>query len=322
MRGSVPWMLAVICWTAGIAEGNTRAANAANTRGYALHKKKKYREAAVEYRKAIDADPEHLLARYNLACVASMTNDAKTAIAELAWIADRGTWDVAASKVAAKAAKDKELAWIRSEEPSGELLASTKIPDGGVLDLLDKPDPAFVGTPTTDATLVRAMASAPGPHEERCSTTTLATKLEVTKGGTIAANQRDGVVVLDSKGTIITRSEPLGCATLRDNLRILNHVAGIPEPHAEGDSNLVNTRMVVVQYPKGMTMNVSIFAYLESKKLIRAFDAVVMGEDGTGKLHMTPLLGKLVFTPPGKTKPVVYQWDAATTKYVPEGKTN
>lgn len=52
-----------------VASADTKAANASNKRGFALHKKKKYAEAAVEYRKAIAEDPAHLLARYNLACV-------------------------------------------------------------------------------------------------------------------------------------------------------------------------------------------------------------------------------------------------------------
>ena len=44
-----------------------------------------------------------------------------------------------------------------------------------------------------------------------------------------------------------------------------------------------------------------------------------MGFEGTGSLVQTTMLNNLVFTPPGK-KPIVYRWDEASTKYVPESQ--
>ena len=67
------WM--IIAMLSGAASGTAAdpaRAKAANARGYALHKQKKYAEAAVEYRKAITEDPTYVFARNNLACVASL----------------------------------------------------------------------------------------------------------------------------------------------------------------------------------------------------------------------------------------------------------
>lgn len=304
-------LLVVVSWSA-IAEADTKAATAANTRGYALHKKKKFAEAAIEYRKAIAEDPAHLLAHYNLACVASLTKDADTAKDQLRWIADRSGWDKAAAAVIKKAAKDKDLVWIRGVDQEGsELAGGLKNTDVTPANVLDRGDaPSYIGKTTTDAKLLATLASTPGKHEKGCDGTTFATSGDFLTGATVAVNLRDGLVALDDKGALIARTEPLGCSNKRESVEAL--------VQADGDRRWSVSRQFVVQYAKGSDSKVAIFALVENKRFARVFDAEIMGFNGTGTLLQTPLLKNLVFTAAGATKPVIYRWDASSTKYVPE----
>lgn len=309
MRLLLAFVMVGVC--AGPVMADAQKAVTANAKGYALHKKKKYAEAAVEYRKAIAEDPSHLLAHYNLACVASLTQDHDTAVEALRWIADRSTWDKAAAGVMTKAGKDKELTWIRGQQGLGsELAGGMKNMSLAIANLIDRSDtPIFAGKETTEAKALKAMAGTSGKHEEKCNTKTFSTSADSMKGITFGANLRDGLVAFDDKGASIAHTDALGCASPRDTMHALNQaeaVAGVQ-------------RLFVVQYSKRTEMNVTIFALIE-KRFVRVFDAELMNFDGTGTLQQTPLLYNLVFTPPGKQKPIVYRWDEASTKYVPESQ--
>jgi hypothetical protein len=66
--------------------------------------------AAEQFHVAIDADPRYIVSHYNLACVASLLGDAKTAVAELRWLdepSDSQRW----TKLA-KAAADPDLDFV------------------------------------------------------------------------------------------------------------------------------------------------------------------------------------------------------------------
>jgi tetratricopeptide (TPR) repeat protein len=310
MRGWIAVVMATVCWSA-IAEADTKAANAANARGLALHKKKKYAEAAAEYKKAITEDPSHILARYNLACVGSLTKDQDTAKEQLNWIADRSTWDEAAEKVMMKAAKDADLVWLRKLDFEGqELAGGMKNTTLGVWDLIIKNEKSLdKGKPTTDETLLKAVAAAPGKHEQACRADAVAAKGDFPKGATAVVNLRDGLAVLDDKGAVVARTEPLGCTNNREKVHGLN-LARDPQTKA--------SRLFVVQYANRTEMKVAIFALFENKRFERVFEAELMGADGTATLVQTSMLYKLVFTPAGKDEAIVYRWDEATTKYVPE----
>jgi len=96
------------------------AAGAANVRGMKLYRQKDYRRAADEFRKAIASDPRHLLAHYNLACVAALDGDKKTALAELRWLA--GNPDPAAAGALAKAKTDPDLRSVVGDPEARKLL--------------------------------------------------------------------------------------------------------------------------------------------------------------------------------------------------------
>lgn len=310
MRGLLAVIVVALVSWSSLAHADLKAANAANSRGYALHKKKKYPEAAVEYRKAIAADASHLLAHYNLACVASLTKDAATAKEQLTWIADRATWDTAALDVIKKTApKDKDLIWIRKLDQEGNELASG-MQNTELLhyDLADRSEsPADVGKATTDAKLVKALAGAAGNHAATCSADTFATSGSSLAPSTALASLRDGVAVVDDKGAVIARTEPLGCTSAREQVQAL----------AQADAPAGAKRLLVVQYTNRTEMKIAVFALTDSKKLVRAFEAELMGFDGTGALIQTNVSYKLVFTPAGK-KPVVYRWNPTSTTYVAE----
>jgi hypothetical protein len=96
------------------------AAGAANVRGMKLYHQKDYRHAGEEFRKALAADPRHVLAHYNLACVSALDGDKKTALAELRWLA--GNPDPAAASALAKAKSDPDLRSIVGDPEAKKLL--------------------------------------------------------------------------------------------------------------------------------------------------------------------------------------------------------
>jgi len=98
-------VLVVSC--AAAAADSKEDAKAANVRGMQLYGKKDYAAAAKEFRAAIAAQPEFVLAHYNLASMAALLGDKATVIAELTWLRD--SKDPAARKVLDKAPTDPDL---------------------------------------------------------------------------------------------------------------------------------------------------------------------------------------------------------------------
>jgi len=92
--------------------GPTRVDHAAavdeNKEGMAKYNDHDYRTAAARFRHAIVADPKFVLARYNLASVASILGDAPTVAAQLAALAAM-KGDAAAKSAVAKGASDPDL---------------------------------------------------------------------------------------------------------------------------------------------------------------------------------------------------------------------
>lgn len=307
--------LAVLCAAAGTSAADTAKAKAANTRGFALHKQKSYKAAAVEYRKAIAEDPSYLLPHYNLACVASLTKDADTARAELAWVFDRATWDSAAKTAVTKASKDRDLAWILDNDEDARSYANpTNIE---TLDLL-APECCFArGKPGSDPKVAQAIAAASGAHAPTCSAAAFSFTLDsvIAGKGTVAATLRDGVALLDAAGQLVARSEPLGCGSPQDQLALLNHGQAVPSPYASQDTPLLHIYYVVVAYGSTSKQSVAIFA-IRNHQLLRVFDGVTRSDAGLGHLTLTPL-GNLVYTAPGERKPRIFRWDPASSKLAP-----
>jgi hypothetical protein len=104
-----------------VAFGRTAGAVAANARGLKLLKQKDYPHAVEELRKAIAADPAHLLAHYNLACASALGGDRKAAIAELRWLG--ASADPAARSALAKARTDADLKSVVDDAEVKKLLA-------------------------------------------------------------------------------------------------------------------------------------------------------------------------------------------------------
>jgi hypothetical protein len=319
MRASLLVVAAVMC-AAPVAGADPARAKAANTRGYALHKQKKYKEykeAAAEYRAAIAEDPSYLLAHYNLACVASLLSDLDTALHQLAWVADRAAWDPAARSAVAKARTDRDLAWLRDTDVQGVVLTGTDLADEGTLDLVAGPEPGLAGKPA-DAAASKALGAAPGKHDEPCSGEALGAPLGRDASASVVASLRDGVAVLDPAGKLIARSEPLGCTGPRDHIAALTQSAGVPRPFDPSDHALVTARLVVIRYWAGSKQNIAVYVVNEARQIARAFDAPLAGSAGDGALAQTRVLGDLLYTAPGEARKRVFRWDGASAKYVEE----
>lgn len=308
--------IAILVAGTAIARADAAKARAANTRGYALHKQKKYREAAIEYRKAIAEDPSYLLAHYNLACVASLENDGPGALRELAWVADRAAWDPSARSAAEKARTDRDLAWLRDSQPAAADLITADHLAYGTLDLLNMTEPDQTGSASTDAALLQAVASAPGKHADRCSAAAFAVQFDNGATQTVAASLRDGVGLLDDHGKLVTRSEPLGCTGPRERVTLLNRADAVSWGGPDTAAEQTGGRIVVVMYWVGAQQNVTIFTFSDKSRFVRAFDAPALSSTGDGSLLLTRRLGHLVYRAPGAKTPRVFHLDLASWKYV------
>lgn len=304
-------------------------AKAANVRGLTLAKKKQYKEAEAEYRKAIALDPGMVVAHYNLACAAWLADDADVAFLEIAWISNRAAWDDQARAAVKAAHTDPDLKtllnnWTEADQWLG----------AGALETTDLLKPVVHGTGYHALTaqelapLKAALAAAPGPHAAECSAgdarqgRVLGEQLPGGKEQTAVATLRDGLGLIDASGKLLARSEPLGCTAegaSQDQLGALAYVdarrdqlTGMPP---------IPDHFFVVQYSNGgkqqWSTSVALFARKDDK-LIRVFEGVTSSSDlnGAGKLDQTSL-GDLIYQAPGDKTKHVLLWDQATFKFAP-----
>lgn len=304
-------------------------AKAANVRGLTLAKKKQYKDAEAEYRKAIALDPGMVVAHYNLACAAWLADDADVAFLEIAWISNRAAWDDQARAAVKAAHTDPDLktmlsSWMEADQWLG----------AGALETTDLLKPAVHGTGYHALTaqelapLKAALAASPGPHAPECSAgdarqgRVLGERLRGDKQQTVVATLRDGLGVMDASGKLLARSEPLGCTAegaSQDQLGALAYVdarrdqlAGMPP---------IPDHFFVVQYSSGgkqqWSVSIALFARKDDR-LVRVFEGVTSCSDlnGAGKLEQTSL-GDLIYQAPGDKTKRVMLWDQAAFKFMP-----
>lgn len=291
------------------------AAQAANTRGMQLLTAKKYKEAMAEFHKAIAADPDHVLAHYNLACAASRAHDEGGAEEALRWVESAAAWDQAAAKAAAKAPSDPDLKWFLDSTLARRSLIAD--PGNAVHDLLDTNDEHHV-----PPAVAKALASAPGKHDDQCDATGEQARVAGGPLGSgkywVVASLRDGVGLFEG-AKLLSRTDPLGCTgpgESQDRLASIGAVA-VPDyaPERAGEE------LVVVAYGNGgrrmWSNEVAVYALRNDTKLEHVFDATLQSsdEDGAGTLEITDL-GDLVLGPPGAKQKRVFRWDAAAFRYV------
>lgn len=313
-------IIAVVCGAATGAAADPARAKAANTRGYTLHKQKKYKEAAVEYHKAIAEDPAYLIAHYNLACAAALSGDSLTALNELSWVADRAAWDPDARAAAVKARTDRDFASLRKEGPDLGIVTSDETLGLGLFDLLDNNAVDKVGKILTlpDEDLLAKLAAAPGKHDAQCNNVVIYADLDREGSTTVFGNMRDGVALLDVNRKLVSRAEPNGCDGPGTQLQRLVHTKAVEKGAPAIDAKLLETHLVITTYPTADGYRASVFALTPKHQLVRAFDGIVLSSHGDGSLMLSQVLGTLLHTAPGDKKRHVYRMDTATWKYVEE----
>jgi hypothetical protein len=100
-----------------------------NARGVKSHRAKHYPAAMASYRAALEADPGHVLARYNLACVYALTGDATSAIAQLEQFAKAGC--VLCKKRLVRAREDADFDGIRGDPRFTALVDGVTVEEPG-----------------------------------------------------------------------------------------------------------------------------------------------------------------------------------------------
>ena len=100
------------------------AASVLNTRAMRKFRSKDWAGAAADFRAAIARFSDHVKARYNLACLASITRDRDTALEQLRWLAASGLPE--AGQKIAKARTDPDLRFIRDDPEAKEILARAR----------------------------------------------------------------------------------------------------------------------------------------------------------------------------------------------------
>jgi hypothetical protein len=295
------------------AKRDHKAAEAANARGMRLLASKKYKDAMAEFQKAIAAEPDHVLAHYNLACAASRAQVLDVANYQLAWIASAALWDATAAKAAKKEASDPDLKWYFDQGP-GAMVADP----ASHVDLVDE---ANDEAPAVPAEVAKLLASAPGKHDDQCDTSGEQAHVRGIHDDKrwFVASLRDGVALVDGS-KLLSRTDPLGCTepgASQDRLSEIGRVsAGDLAP--EG---IRNQDLIVVSYGAGgrrsWTNNVAIFAVKNGTQLQRIFDATLQSsdDDSAGTLALTTI-GDLVLGQPGAKQKRVFHWDPAAFRFV------
>ncbi len=320
---SLPLVLLLPCLTAAPARADDAAdAHAANARGMALYKQKKYDEAAAEFRHACDLSATEVTALYNLACVESLLRDEQKTYNALHDLLERD--DPQAAKYVAKAQKDPDLKWFFSTE-AGQGIAGL---------IADKQQPAkgpfaanflgFVaaaeGKPVAGGMrrLTQAMVDKAAPkHSDDCDLTSdkqgrvFQAVAALDGGGTnVYVTLREGVVAVRG-GATVAASEPLGCTGPGESQDFVSAVAVgqvVDDPEPE----------VVVEFSNGgrrqWTDELIVFKR-RGKELVPVLRAIMSSSDdeGAGKLKLEK--GKVSYLVPGAKKWSPLKWDAAAFKF-------
>jgi len=107
--------------TAAPSASHPAHASLLNTRAMRKFRAKDWAGAAADFRAAIESNSDHVKAHYNLACLASITNDRATALEQLRWLAASDLPE-AAQKIV-KARTDPDMSFIRSDPDVQKILA-------------------------------------------------------------------------------------------------------------------------------------------------------------------------------------------------------
>lgn len=106
--------IGLVARTGGTIKATPGGARAANTRGMRAYTAHDLPGAAAAFKEAIALDGNHVLAHYNLACVASLQRDAPLALQELEWLAASPLPD--APRRLLKGRSDPDLQFVRETE--------------------------------------------------------------------------------------------------------------------------------------------------------------------------------------------------------------
>ena len=121
--------------SAGQTMANRAAAKAANAQGMKAYRAKDYPTATDRFRAAIAADASFPLPHYNLACVAALTGDKKTALSELDWLARSP--DPQARRTLKKASEDADLKSLADDKEAQKILLWSGVLPGYRAQILD-----------------------------------------------------------------------------------------------------------------------------------------------------------------------------------------
>jgi hypothetical protein len=194
---------------AASAAPDPRGARAANLAGMKRYRAKDYAGAATQFRAAIAADPAHVLAHYNLACVAALQGDRAAALAQLDWLGHSA--DPRAKAALAKAGKDADLRLLAADPAFKALVAAAYDEWGPVIGGYHPLVEGRKASPREEQLLTKAL----GPCDGACERPAMALEADLVADRpgpeTVVAEEERGVAIFDQAGELVaSRKEPFG----------------------------------------------------------------------------------------------------------------
>ena len=278
-----------------------------NSQGMKAYRAKDFVAAAESFRAAIAADASFVLPHYNLACVASLSDDKTTARAELEWLFK--STDPQARRTLLKASSDQDMAPLAKDPQAQKILQLAGVFPGYRASELDES--------ASEADAKRLEKSA-GDRADECeeahtAARTIQGELAADHPGaeTLVVSLADGATLFDSAGKVVARGEPLDPDCASGSQAALFHVS-LGQVIADDEPE------IVLHWASGGHGD----SYMESisvlkrrgDKLVSLISNVVAGND-KGVLSIEPD-GKILVRELGKKALQAKIWDAAKFQLV------
>lgn len=293
--------------SAAAATADRAKAKTLNSQGMKAYRAKDFAAAAESFRAAIAADNSFALPHYNLACVASLTDDKVTARAELEWLFK--STDPQARRTLLKAGSDPDMAPLAKDPQAQKILQLAGVFPGYRASELGE------SASEADAKRLEKSSDSRADECEEAYTAARSVKGELAADHpgleTLVVSLADGATIFDSAGKVVARGEALDADCTSGSQAGLLHVS-LGQVVADDEPE------IVMHWSSGghgdsYMESISVFKR-RGDKLVSLISNVVEGND-KGVLSIEPD-GKILVRELGKKALQAKVWDATKFELV------